>query len=126
MADAERPPQSLVIVVDDDAAVRSALTFTLELEGYQVTTCGTAEDLLRLVLPNDHACLVIDERLPGLSGMEALTELRRRNVGLPAALITTNPKPPLERAARIAGAPIIEKPLLGDALIAWVRSALRD
>lgn len=126
MADVSSPAPPLVIVVDDDAAVCSALSFTLELEGYRVATCGAAEDLLRMPLPNDHACLLIDERLPGRSGIEALKELRRRNVGLPAALMTTNPRSQLVRAAHIAGAPILEKPLLSDALTTWVRSVLSE
>lgn len=122
MTPAETLP--LVVVVDDDAAVCSALACSLELEGYRVLTCRTAEDLLRMALPDARACLVIDERLPGVSGLQALQELRRRKVALPAALITSHPAQRLIDAARAAGAPIIEKPLLGDALIGWIREAL--
>lgn len=114
----------LVILVDDDPAVRSALKFSLELEGYQVETCASGEALLAHHLPDHDACLVIDERLPGIGGLQALDELRRRNVSLPAVLITSNPKGILRQAAAAAGVPIVEKPLLGDGLSGMIREAL--
>jgi FixJ family two-component response regulator len=120
---AEHP---LVVLVEDDEAVRAALKFTLEMEGFSVHPCRSAEDLSGLRLPDRHACLVVDERLPGQSGLAALLDLRRAGVTLPAALITTNPKPPLRAAAARAAVPILEKPLLGDALIGWLRGALAD
>ncbi|MEW5685388.1 MAG: response regulator [Pseudomonadota bacterium] len=114
-----------VLVVDDDAAVRSALAFSLELQGLDVTTCESGEALLLSDLPAADACLVIDERLPGISGMETVRRLRDRNVALPAILITTNPGPGLREAAREAGVPIVEKPLIGDALVAAICRALK-
>jgi FixJ family two-component response regulator len=67
---------------------------------------------------------VLDERLPGVSGLAALARLRARGVGLPAVLITTHPLPILREAARAAGVEILEKPLLGDGLVRWIRGAL--
>jgi FixJ family two-component response regulator len=121
MPTAARP---LVILVDDDEALRSALKFSLELDGYDVATCSSGEDLLDQHLPGGHACLVIDERLPGIAGLDALAQLRRRNVHLPALLITSTPRPALRRKAAAAGVPIVEKPLLCDALSASIREAL--
>ena len=121
------PPASdrpLVILVDDDEALRSAVKFSLELEGYQVATCGSGEALLLHDLPDRNACLVVDERLPGLSGLATLAQLRRRNVALPALLITTNPRATLREAAAAAGVPIVEKPLMGDGLAGSIRAAL--
>lgn len=115
------PP--LVVIVDDDAAVRSALSITIDLDGYRVATCASGEALLQMDLPADGACLVIDERLPGLSGLHALGELRQRGCSLPAALITSHPSRQLRWTAARAGAPVLEKPLLGDGLINWIRSA---
>lgn len=119
---AARAPQ--VIVVEDDGAVRESLRFTMEMHGLAVVTCAVGEDLMRLELPPSGACLVVDERLPGLGGLDCISALRARGVELPAALITSNPQPPLRAAAAQAGVPIIEKPLLGDALMTWVRGAL--
>ncbi|WP_334162932.1 response regulator transcription factor [Phenylobacterium sp.] len=114
----------LVIIVDDDPAVRSSLAFSLELEGFQVDSCESGEALLLRELPDRHTCLVVDERLPGISGLQALAQLRGRQVGLPALLITSNPKPATREAAAAAGVPIVEKPLLCDALSGSIRAAL--
>ena len=114
-----------VVLVEDDAAVRTSLEFTFGLHGYEVISCPSAEDLLQRSLPAGRGCIVIDERLPGMGGLECLATLRADGSRLPAALITSNPPPQLRRAAAAAGVPIIEKPLLGEALSAWVRAALR-
>lgn len=121
LAPASRPT---VLVVDDDAAVRSSLAISLELQGFDVTTCESGEALLCRELPAAGVCLVIDERLPGITGMEALRQLRERKVTLPAILITSHPKPDLRAAAAAAGVPIVEKPLIGDALMTSIRRAL--
>lgn len=121
LAPVSRP---VVVVVDDDAAVRSSLAFSLDLQGFDVSTCESGEALLGRALPTDGACLVLDERLPGISGMEALRQLRQRDVTLPAILITSHPKPDLRAAAAAAGVPIVEKPLIGDALMTSIRRAL--
>jgi FixJ family two-component response regulator len=123
----DAPPSAahpLVVIVDDDPAVRSALAFSLELEGFQVCACATGEDLLALELPGHDTCLVIDERLPGITGLATLNRLRSRDVRLPAVLITTNPNANLRAAAASAGAPIVEKPLMGDGLVRSIREAL--
>lgn len=113
-----------VVIVDDDAAVRAALAFTLELEGFGVECFGSGEALLQQALPATGACLLIDERLPGISGFDALLKLRARQVMLPAILMTSHPDRALRLAARNAGVPILEKPLLGDALTLAIRAAL--
>ena len=113
-----------MFIVDDDAAVRAALAFTLELEGFGVECFGSGEALLQQALPATGACLLIDERLPGISGLDALLTLRARHVTLPAILMTSHPDRVLRSAARDAGVPILEKPLLGDALTLAIRAAL--
>ncbi|HEY8616327.1 response regulator transcription factor [Phenylobacterium sp.] len=119
------PELPLVIVVDDDPAVRSSLQFALELEGFAVETLDCGEALLTRDLPERDACLVLDERMPGIGGLAALARLRGRQVALPALLITSNPKRAVRQAAAAAGVPIVEKPLVGDALSGWIRAALR-
>jgi len=114
----------LVIVVDDDASVRKSLQFALELQGYNVEVCESGEALLARALPTMNACLVLDERLQAMSGLETLSVLRRREVSLPAILITSHPQPQLRMAARAAGVPIVEKPLIGDGLLTAIRGAL--
>ena len=113
-----------IIVVDDDAAVRSSLKFMLELDGYTVDTHESGEALTaRTWLPR-RACLVLDYALPGMNGLQLLHVLRSRNVDLPAVLITTNPTRSLRAEAAAAGAPIVEKPLLSNALLRSVERAL--
>jgi FixJ family two-component response regulator len=113
-----------VVLVDDDDALRQALRFSLEIEGYNIEACRTGEELLTVELPEDAACLIIDYRLAGLSGADALEELRRRGVTLPAILITSYANPLLRARARRAKAEVVEKPLVGDALLGRIHEIL--
>ncbi len=114
----------LVFVVDDDLAVRRSLEFALDLEGFEVETYESGEALLLRESPDTTACLVLDERLPGITGLGAIAQLRQRGVTHPAILITTHPGPTLRDAAARAGVPILEKPVLGDTLVAAINAAL--
>ena len=114
----------LIVVVDDDAAVRKSLKFSLEVDGFLVRTYERSEELLsESVFPACH-CLVIDQKLPGLSGIDLIAKLREREVSVPAILITTDPSPALKMRARSAGIPIIEKPLLGSALLDCIHQTM--
>lgn len=117
------PPPLTVVLVDDDVALRTALSFSLDLDGFRVESCGSGEALLLRDLPRDNACLVLDYNLPGISGLEALVQLRARHVDLPALLMTSNPRPTVRDAAAAAGVTIVEKPLLGEALVGAIRKA---
>lgn len=117
-------PTGKVVLVDDDAALRQALKFSLEIEGFDVDIRETGEELVAQTLPAGEACLVVDYKLGGISGLDALESLRARGVALPAILITSNPTPNTRARAQHAGATIVEKPLLGDLLIAKIRAAL--
>ena len=119
-----RPRRPTVIVVDDDDGLRRALRYSLEIEGFNVITCASAESLLKLALPQALACLVVDQVLPGLSGLDALEVLREREVDLPAIIITSAPDAPLRARTRLANADLIEKPLLGDLLTRAIRALL--
>ncbi len=114
----------LVVLVDDDAALREALRFSLEIEGYAVRACETGEQLVELELPPGPACLVLDYKLDELNGLDALEQLRRRGVDLPAILITSYANPLLHSRARRLRAEVVEKPLLGDALLARIHALL--
>jgi FixJ family two-component response regulator len=113
-----------VYVVDDDDAVRRALAFALDLEGFDVETFASGEALLSRDRPRSPGCLVIDERLPGASGIQTLRQLRARAVDLPAVFVTSHPKPSFRAAAAAAGAPILEKPLEGETLIGAIHRLL--
>jgi FixJ family two-component response regulator len=116
--------QPTIVLVDDDAALRTALTFTLELDGFVVQCFDSGEALLEGRLPAPPACLVLDQHLTGITGMEAVAELRGRQITLPALLITSHPKPSVREAAGALGVTIVEKPLLTDALVLAIHRAL--
>ena len=110
-----------VLVVEDDAAVRGSLKFSLEVEGFAVQDFCNGHDLLgRNDLPGSN-CIVVDYNLPDMTGLEVLGGLRDRRVGIPAILITSAPNQNLRDRAAAVGAGIVEKPLLGDALVQSIR-----
>lgn len=112
----------LLLLIEDDPAVLGALTFAFETEGYQVGAYRDAAAVLAASPTERAACLVIDHRLPGLSGLQVLAQLRALGVDAPALLITTHPSAELKRQAAAANVEIVEKPLLGDVLAAKVRT----
>ena len=120
----QTPPAPRVILVEDDEAVREALIFALEVDGFEVQGCPSGEALLALDLPPEPVCIVVDEHLPGVSGMEALVRLRAKRRDLCALVITSYPSPELRRTARRHGVSIVEKPLIGDVLVTAIRAAL--
>lgn len=121
-ATSAQPPT--LVLVDDDGALRSALKFALELDGYRVQTFASGEALLEADLPARNVCLVVDENLPGMGGLDSVGALRARSQDLPALLITSHPGPELRRRAGRMRVPIIEKPLIDDLLIRNIRWAL--
>lgn len=117
-------PHPIVLLVDDDAAVRASLGFWLDLEGLLLVAFDRAEALLASGIIDTADCLVIDERLPGMTGLQLLAELRRQGVAAPAIITTSHATRALRDAARAAGAQLVEKPLIGDALLAQIRTQL--
>ncbi len=122
LAEAAIPvPSRRVLVVDDDAAVRNSLKFSLEIEGFTVRDYSSANELMRESEIADAGCLVIDYHLLEMNGLEMLYRLRERRVAVPAILITSHPNPSVRQRAAEAGVPIVEK--LGDALMEGIRNA---
>lgn len=113
-----------VVVVDDDADLLAALRFSLELDGLRVLTYRSAESVAINQLPRTNACLVVDYRLPGRDGLDLLSSLRSVGVALPAIVVTSHAGPTVRRRVRSADAVLLEKPLLGDALIDAIHKVL--
>ena len=113
------PP--MLLLVDDDPAVRASLQFSLELEGFAVETFGSGEALVARNSPARHDCLVLDYRLPGIDGLSLLGLLRERGETCPAVIITSNPTRSVRQRTSDAGAIMIEKPLLSDGLTIAIR-----
>ena len=113
-----------IIVVEEDASLRHSLRFSLAVEGFAVRTYANGKDLLGAADLPDRGCLVVDYRLPDMTGLDLVAALRTRRIALPAILLTTNPTTNLRQRAEQAGVPMIEKPLLGDSLINGILTAL--
>jgi FixJ family two-component response regulator len=114
----------VVIVVDDDLAVRNSLTFSLEIEGFTVRGYATGDELLEAGDLASCNCLVVDQKMPGLSGLDLIAKLRDRHIATPAILITSNPSLSLRQRAEKAAVPIVEKPLLGNVLLDRIHHAV--
>ena len=112
---------AVVGVVDDDPAVRNSLKFSLEIDGFVVRTYGNAEALLNETDLLQFSCLVVDQNMRGTSGLHLVAKLRRRQFVVPVILITSHPPKVLVARADEAGVPIVEKPLLGNALLEKIR-----
>jgi FixJ family two-component response regulator len=120
----EIAPERTVLVVDDDPAVRNSLRFSLEIDGYQVRLFHSDKDVLDLDELPQSACLILDYNLPGANGLDLLAAMRARGYTSPAILITSHPPTGVRIRAAAAGVPIVEKPLLGDALIDAIHAAV--
>jgi two-component system, LuxR family, response regulator FixJ len=115
-----------VFVVDDDAAVRSGLVFLLQAAGYAVHPFPSAAAFLDGYEPARRGCLLLDVRMPHMTGLELQNELNARGWQIPAIFITGHGTVPIAIAAMKAGAfDFIEKPLREAVLLESVERALR-
>ncbi|MFZ5780581.1 MAG: response regulator transcription factor [Pseudomonadota bacterium] len=115
----------IILVVDDDAAVRAALKFSLEVEGFNVRLYDGGQAVLSDGKLPVRGCLVIDYRMPDIDGLELIDKLRGRGVTLPAILISGRVTKQLrEVAARSGVACVLEKPLSDSALVENIRGVL--
>jgi len=113
----------LIAVVDDDAAVRNSLKFSLEIEGFDVRAYGSASELLRAKELTAYQCLIVNQDSPDMSGLELVATLRRQGVKTPAVLISGHVTPMTVRHAAGAGVPVVERPFLEDRLVELIRAA---
>src|SRR3954470_49467 len=98
-----------VVVVDDDAAVRNSLKFSLEIEGFAVRVFPAGTELLNATDLDECVCCIIDQNMPGLSGLNLIAKLRDRRLPATIILITSHPNAAVRERAALAGVPIIEK-----------------
>jgi len=117
-----RDKASIVAIVDDDAEVREVLRGLLESEGYTVETFKSGRDFLDHAVLDTIACLVVDQRMPEMSGVAVISAVARTGVTIPSLLITGAPDSDVARAAESLGAmTVLEKPLSPQALLRFVR-----
>jgi len=119
---AEEP---VVYVVDDDAAARAAIQSLLHSVGLRVDTFGSAQEFLASDRPDAPACLVLDVRLPGVSGLDFQRDLAARNVSIPIIFITGHGDIPMSVEAMKAGAmEFLTKPFRGQVLLDAIHRAI--
>ena len=113
-----RAPSSVFVhIVDDDGAVREALGDLLRSMDYQVILYASASDFLKVELPDAPACLVLDVRLPGTSGLDLQAHLASINVGLPVILMTGQRESLLSTRPGIKVNAFLEKPFIIEQLL---------
>jgi RNA polymerase sigma factor (sigma-70 family) len=116
---------AIVFVVDDDPSVRSSLKFLISTVGLQVESFDSADAFLRRKAIDVPSCLVLDVRLPGLSGLDFQCELSSRNIRIPIVFVTAHGDIPMTVRAMKAGAvEFLTKPFRDQDLLDAIRVAL--
>src|SRR6058998_2040233 len=118
-------PDPIVFVVDDDPSVRRSTERLLRSAGLKVQTFSSAREFLVSHRSEGPACLVLDVRMPGLSGMDLQRELAQSGIYIPIIFITAHGDIPMSVRAMKAGAvEFLTKPFRSRALVDAVRAAL--
>jgi len=126
MRSTDEPKCPVVFIVDDDASVREALSSLVRSIGLQVETFSSAGEFLRQSNSDAPSCLVLDVRLPDLSGLALQRELAAKNNGIPIIFITGHGDIPMSVRAMKAGATeFLTKPFSEQDLLEAIRQAIR-
>ena len=116
---------TIVHVVDDDEAVRRALSSLLRSVGYGIRSHATASEFLKAALPDAAGCIVLDVRMPGVSGLELQEHLNRSDVSLPLVLMSGHGDIPMSVRAMKAGAvDFLTKPFRDQDMLDAVTAAI--
>ena len=117
--------ESVVFVVDDDASIRAAVKSLLKSVGLRSESFGSTEEFVSAVRPDTPSCLVLDVRLPGMSGLDFQAELEKRGVRIPIIFITAHGDIPMTSRAMKAGAvEFLPKPFQKRELLDAIHQAL--
>ena len=120
-----KPDQPVVHVIDDDEAVRDSISMLLDTEGIKHVVYASATDFLNVYNDAMCGCLVLDIRMPGMTGLELQEMLNRRNASLPIIFITGHGDIPMAVEAMRRGAlDFLRKPFGEDDLLQRVNEAL--
>jgi two-component system response regulator FixJ len=118
-------PDPVVFIVDDDAAIRRSLRFLIESVGLTVETYPTAEQFLETYDGSRSGCLILDMRMPGMSGLHLQEELAARGALLPIIVVTGYAEVPMAvRALKGGAVDFMEKPFSDQQLLERVREAI--
>lgn len=118
-------PEQIIYLVDDDEALRDSLVWLLESQGFKVAAFASGEDFLKAWRPDFNGCLLLDVRMPGISGLELHERLKAQYCTLPIIFITGHGDVPMAVAALKKGAvDFIEKPFNDAELLRLVSQCL--
>lgn len=118
--------QQTVFIIDDDPDVRDALALLMRSAGLSAASFCSARDFLARLSPRDSGCLILDIRMPGMSGIELQSEMHKRRIRLPIIFLTGHGDVPMAVKAMKAGAvDFIQKPLEEHRLVVAVMNALQ-
>ena len=118
--------RATVFIVDDDASVRKALARSIQAAGLNVKAFASAREFLDQGPPEGSGCLVLDFRLPGLSGLDLQAELNSRNIRTPVIFITGHGDIPVSVKAMKGGAvDFLTKPFKVSNLLGAIRDAIQ-
>ncbi len=116
----------IVYIVDDDPDVRNSLRFLLESVQFRTQSFATAHEFLEAYRPTQPGCLLLDVRMPGMSGLDLQTHLSNQHVGIPIIIVTGHGDVPMAvRALKTGAFDFIEKPFNDEVLLNRVQQAVR-
>ena len=115
-----------ILVCDDDPRMRETIVEALAAEGFEVETADRAVDAIQRIMRASYRALILDLKLPGLGGLDAISVVKRFDEWLPIIVMTGHASYDVEQAARVAGIfYYLVKPFNLDELVAAVRAAIR-
>lgn len=117
--------EATVFVVDDDPAIRKSLRWLIESVGLKVQTHELASEFLESYSPDHPGCLVLDVRIPGMSGLELQEKLRERGYDIPVIIVSGYGDVPMAVRAMKAGAvDFLEKPVSDQVLLDYIQKGI--
>jgi FixJ family two-component response regulator len=123
--DYETAPRARTAVVDDDPAVLDSMKFLLKAAGYEVHAYPTAASFLADAAARPD-CLIVDQHMPRMTGLELAAHLREEGIGIPMLLVTGSPSPAIAaRAASLGIEAVLDKPAAAEALLGFAASHRR-
>ena len=119
--------QKTIYIVDDDEAVTDSLHALLETFGFKVQSYGSGSEFLADERHRAADCLLIDQHMPGASGLDVVDSLRKEGGQIPTILISGRLDPSTrERATRLGVRELLDKPVAGSRLIQAIRTMLAE
>lgn len=112
----------LMIVLDDDSAVRDSLIFLLTIEGFEVRGYASPMELLKDDKLPRFQCLIVDFHMPEMDGLDVVEKLREKNLCPRAILVTSHPDSAIRTRAAALGVPVVVKPFRETELVDCIRA----